>query len=419
MPMRRALVLVAETYPYSGAAENTFIDPEVRHLTATFETVIVAPERVDGSGRLPESRAILDETLAAALRRPRFALFLRGCMSTAFLGEVQSRPRLLLHWVALWRLALFTRRAQIASDWASRMLAQRGLRPEETVIYTFWLFHSAHGFASLKARLPGLRVVSRAHGADLYEARHDPAYIPYRQRTLEQLDAVCPDSAAGTTYLQGKWPAHAARVATARLGTASPGWLSAASKDGRLRIVSCSSLTPVKRVNLLVRGIAELARRHPVIPIEWNHFGTGPLAEEVLAMAATLPAGRVAWRLHGQVPASTVMTWYRDHPVDVFVNVSASEGTPVSIMEAISCGIPVVATAVGGNQEIVDETNGIVLEADPAPAEVAAALAAIADRGESLRMGSLKMWRQRYAADTNFAAFARVLCDDAPVGGRP
>jgi colanic acid/amylovoran biosynthesis glycosyltransferase len=414
--MRRNLILVAETYPFSGAAENTFIDPEIRHLAAAFETVIVAPERVDGSGELEVPGVSVDRSLAAALHGSRLALFLRGCLNAAFLGELLARPWLLLQLKVLWRLALFAARARIAGQWLRDLLAQRGLRPDETVIYTFWLFHSAHGFATLKSALPGLRIVSRAHGADLYEERHAPAYIPFRGQTMAWVDAVYPDSDAGTAYLRSAWPAEAGRIATARLGTDEPGWRTAASADGRLRIVSCSSLTPVKRVGLLVDGIAELARQQPDLAIEWDHFGSGPLFEEVRSLASRLPVGQVSWQLHGKVPVSAVKAWYRDHPVDVFVNVSASEGTPVSIMEAASSGIPAVATGVGGNREIVDETNGILLAADPAPAEVAAALVAISGV-PALREGSRALWCRRYAASENFPAFAQALRDEGPADG--
>ena len=45
-------------------------------------------------------------------------------------------------------------------------------------------------------------------------------------------------------------------------------------------------------------------------------------------------------------------------PVDLFLTVSANEGIPVSIMEAQSFGIPVIATDVGGISEIVNNVNG-------------------------------------------------------------
>ena len=59
----------------------------------------------------------------------------------------------------------------------------------------------------------------------------------------------------------------------------------------------------------------------------------------------------------GAIQNVEVYKYYNEHCADLFINVSSSEGLPVSIMEAISFGIPVIATDVGGTGEIVK--NGI------------------------------------------------------------
>ena len=85
----------------------------------------------------------------------------------------------------------------------------------------------------------------------------------------------------------------------------------------------------------------------------------------------------------------------------MFLNASVSEGTPVSVMEAISCGIPVIATAVGGNPEIVSEVNGLVVSPDPTPGEIAAAMIGLIDAPEAAaakRQGSRRVWESRYNA---------------------
>ena len=50
---------------------------------------------------------------------------------------------------------------------------------------------------------------------------------------------------------------------------------------------------------------------------------------------------------------------------DIFINLSSSEGIPVSIMEAMSYGIPCIATNVGGTCEIVNNKNGALLDENP------------------------------------------------------
>lgn len=56
------------------------------------------------------------------------------------------------------------------------------------------------------------------------------------------------------------------------------------------------------------------------------------------------------------------------------MNLSTSEGVPVSIMEVQSYGIPVIATNVGGTGEIIDKDNGILLPSCPSLEDVVAAL---------------------------------------------
>jgi glycosyltransferase involved in cell wall biosynthesis len=106
------------------------------------------------------------------------------------------------------------------------------------------------------------------------------------------------------------------------------------------------------------------------------------------------------------------MQFYRNNPVDVFVNVSQTEGTSVAVMEAISCGIPVVATAVGGNPEIVTEKNGLLLSPNPSATEIANALFLFLDNPSSAvskRIGSRAVWNERYNSERNFPDFISRL----------
>jgi glycosyltransferase involved in cell wall biosynthesis len=69
-------------------------------------------------------------------------------------------------------------------------------------------------------------------------------------------------------------------------------------------------------------------------------------------------------KLNGFVDNKNLIKFYQSQPVDLFLNVSASEGLPVSIMEALSFGIPVIATDVGGTSELVNENNGQLIPAN-------------------------------------------------------
>ena len=115
-----------------------------------------------------------------------------------------------------------------------------------------------------------------------------------------------------------------------------------------MTVVSCSAISPVKRVALLLRALKEVS---VTVPVRWVHFGDGPLRSQVEREAALLEDARFRIEFRGQTPNSELMSFYLNNPAHVFANVSDSEGVPVSIMEAMSVGIPIVATRVGGGLE--------------------------------------------------------------------
>jgi glycosyltransferase involved in cell wall biosynthesis len=120
----------------------------------------------------------------------------------------------------------------------------------------------------------------------------------------------------------------------------------------------------------------------------------------------------VTARLAGYSNQADLLATYGRTPVDLFVNVSASEGTPVSLMEAAACGIPILATAVGGNTEVVSARNGVLLRPDANGNDVGLALLSILDRSSDAiqwRDGSREVWQNRYNAARNFSDFAERL----------
>ena len=94
------------------------------------------------------------------------------------------------------------------------------------------------------------------------------------------------------------------------------------------------------------------------IPIHWVHIGDGPERVNIEALISQINNPKIKVLLLGQLPNEEVLHYYETHPVDLFINVSSFEGIPVSIMEAMSRGIPVAATPVGGIPEIVNQDNG-------------------------------------------------------------
>jgi glycosyltransferase involved in cell wall biosynthesis len=117
----------------------------------------------------------------------------------------------------------------------------------------------------------------------------------------------------------------------------------------------------------------------------------------------------------GYLAHADVMQLYREQQFDVIVNVSSTEGIPVSLMEASSVGIPMVATDVGGNCEIVNEGNGILIPADADAATIARALVRFRDResASAYRARARSDWQNKFNAADNYSRFGQSLADIA------
>ncbi len=408
------LLLLTGSFPYRLAMEDTFIKPELPLLREVFRRVILVPARTEGSRAGAVDGIEVDETFARQMSSgsaPR-ALLGRGAFSRLTRREVSVHPSLLLEPRAMRLLVGYSARAEITRRWLFEFLARSGRSVESLVAYSFWCDHVATGLALAKIEAPRLVAVSRAHGTDVYPERHDPPYLPSRSFTYRHLDGVFPDSERAAEYLRAHYPEAASKCEVARMGVRDPGFRSEPSAPGNLSVVSCSLIAAVKRLDLIAKAIASAARQRPDLQFEWHHFGEGDLLSSVEGLARSILPSNVTARFPGYPGTAALMDFYRTHPIDVFMNASASEGTPVAVMEAISCGIPVLATAVGGNTEIVSDTNGALVAADASPEQIGAALLAVGAHTEAnraRRIGSREVWMRKYDAEVNFRDFARKL----------
>ena len=404
------LILFTAAYPYETSGEKNFLEMELPYLLRSFDRVTLVPERCEITRAEVLPGVEIEPGYAEyLLLHGRADTFARGARSGLVRAEIARHIALLFKPTFLKRLLFFAGQAELTRAWLIEWLKQRKVEPGRCLVYTYWFDEGAVGAGLAKKAMPGLRSISRAHGYDVYEGRQSPPYWPCRETALRNVDLLFSASEAGTHYLREKYPDFAAKIKTARLGVPDPGKSTPASADGVYRIVSCSIITPVKRLDLMLAGIKAAAQRRPSQRFEWVHIGSGAsgaLQAGMKALPQNLKVRLIDYRTRGHL-----FRFYGDNPVDVFVNVSASEGTPVAIMEAISCGIPVIATAVGGNVEIVTEENGLLISANPAPDEIADALLSHWDAPGERRAGSRKVWSRQYDSEKNYSEFVQRLVE--------
>lgn len=85
----------------------------------------------------------------------------------------------------------------------------------------------------------------------------------------------------------------------------------------------------------------------------------GPASEPLIALAESLPcAGNIHFK--GEIPYASVAQEMQK--AGAFVLFSRYENLPCVVLEALCCGLPVISTKVGGISEVINESNGILIE---------------------------------------------------------
>ncbi|MBX3036835.1 MAG: glycosyltransferase [Anaerolineales bacterium] len=408
------LLLFTASYPYDGGGENNFLDTEVQYLCEKFERVILVPRKYNGALHKFTAPIEVDETYAAMFENVNlFLLFGSIKFFPIIFSEIISRPSLLLYPQAIKRLFTFFLGASLTNHWVESWLAKNKIDPAQCLFYTYWFDQASFGIGLLKQKYPEIRIVSRTHGYDLYEEYYyNPPYWPLRKKSISFLDGLYPDSLAGLNYLQKKYPDFSSMYEAMLLGVTDSGFTTKSSDDGVFRIFSCSMLVDVKRVDLILEGIATAASLRPHQNIEWHHVGNGSRREELQKKANTAFPPNAKAQFLAYENKETLVKFYKDNSIDVFINASQTEGTPVAVMEAIRCGVPVIATSVGGNAEIVSERNGILLSPNPTPEEIAQSIFKMIDNpniAKQMRIESRKVWQESYNADFNFKNFVEKI----------
>lgn len=252
------------------------------------------------------------------------------------------------------------------------------------VFYSAWYDATAYAVSEAKKKYRYASAISLAHSFEVDKIKNKHTDVLFRNVYHDRLDKISFISRnVFENYKEdvaNKLNLSLENTEVRYLGTKklSKGF-SVASNDGVIRIISCSHVVPVKRIDLIFYALDELVGQ----PIEWTHLGDGEQMGYIKKLIKQKKNPELDVKLLGAVENTKIHEYYANNTIDLFINASSSEGIPVSIMEAIAYGIPVIATNVGGNSEIVKKDFGKLISSNPTNKEIQEAIIELYNKSES------------------------------------
>ncbi len=386
------------TFPYKTG--EPIIENELPILANHFDSIRIFPhvfEKNDKKRSIPSNCEVVQLSSFENLKLQKSYFVL---LFIFFFVELFYAPSLKYYmknhkkWLSLLK---------IAAKKAQYIESNKLLLPD-AVNYSFWMNDWALVLTFLKKRSVISNFVFRCGGFDIWDERHEGNYLPFRYLIYKYADKGYPNAQIAEKYMKAKTP-FATKIETKYLGTTDKG-VNPSPDNEPFTLVSVSSLIPLKRVDLIIEILTKIST-----PIRWIHLGDGSEMEMLKSKSEeNLQKHQVEFR--GNVSNTELMQFFQDTPVNLFITTSSTESLPVSIQEAISFGIPVVATDVGGISEIVNTKTGFLIEKAFDIDEVAKLIERLINNKSELsqlRKSSRKFWEENFNAQVVYNNFAHDL----------
>lgn len=395
MEFKKDLVLITASYPF-GTGES-FVHTELSLLAPRFRKVYVLPI---SSGKQIYSLPSNAEVVPCLLNEQTFQvkpsrkfLYIFKFLLQEFVSSHNKSGFLNQFRNVFSYLMQNLKRAQNLERFINEKLDG-----DSVVYYSYWMNEGATALSILSSKKLIRGFYSRVHGYDLFRERWPDGIIPMNEFHLKHVRKIFAVSKTGFLYLNNHYPQYSKKFHLSHLGVIDRG-TNPLSETNLFRLVSCSNIIDLKRVHL----IPEILSYFPK-PLEWVHFGDGPLRGRIEELTAGL-TGDVRVILKGNVTNNEIIDYYKSNTVSMFIHLSNSEGgVPLALQEAASFGIPLIGSDAGGVSEIVNERTGLLLPLYYNPQQIGTSVSNFLNCNpsmEGLRNSVKQYWREEFNVERN------------------
>jgi glycosyltransferase involved in cell wall biosynthesis len=391
------ITLLTTSFPrYEGDFAGHFVYQYARQLSAFgYEVKVIAPQDSQG--------AIHDEWCDVGVEHFKY-FFPQSFQTLAYgagmISRIKQNPaRLLLIPFFLASFFFSALKAGKGSDLLQAYWLPAGLVAllvkwftKVPVVINLW------GSDFLLLRIPGFALICRAllRGADAIVCESD-----HFKHRLHQLGI--PEDKISVL-------ANGIDLENFKVGDKSSARQQLDLSQDKTIILNVGGMSPVKGQKYLIEAIPEILAKDQNVQFIFVGDGEERKALEALVNACELTPYVL---FTGMLKASEIPLWL--HSADIFVLPSLSEGNPNVLLEAMACGLPIIATSVGGVPDMVrDEQEGLLVPPKSPQALAGRIITLIRDKAlrDKLGQNGLKTVQDNYGTWEKQSAKLKIIYEN-------
>lgn len=418
---KEILFLFTKKFPYGH--QETYLFDELPYLIEKFNKLIIVPydeyEYNDDKNRINDVKGVdifkINKKVKtfSLLQKLKREIAIISIVGEEIINGREKKKHIVRYRSICAQLRHAFSNAAILEDYLSDITEKN----QKIIFYNYWLHRGVIISAFIKKRLSNhMKIVSRAHAYDLYHNDwlkmlniKTDMFLPFEYFKINSCDHIFSISSHGLSHFQKLYGQFSSKFSIARLGVKDNLKQSDFVEFSDVKIiVSCSAIDYRKRVYMMPEILSKLDFK-----FKWIHIGGGSIdnIEKVETEIRKYNLKEVC-ELKGLMAHPQIIELYQTLKIDYFFNLSIAEGIPVSLMEAASFGIPMIATNTIGNPEIVNNENGFLIDVNFNSSDIAEKINRYNFDTENIkykRNMSRQMFLSNYNASKNYKEFASLL----------
>ena len=353
MKINKDLIIFTHDYPY-GSSERTFIEYELSQLNKEFDNIYILNQKKNFQKIINDSyiNTYFDDQFSKELNISRLlkTFFFNILFKFDFWLELKNITFTKNFFIKLKMFTLELCYAEILH----KFILNKYNRKNKYIFYSFWSNFVLLTFKKLRKDFLNSKFISRGLGSDINGFIKDDDYIPNYQSKFNHNDKLILLGEYQKEILEKK-KILIKNISICPLGVYRQSKLNLniniKNKQDPIEFLSCGNLIEIKNNLLMI----EFLKKFNLITnrkVNYTIIGSGKLKNKIIN---SLEKNKENIKYKYIEKVENLIKYLQSNKVDFFMNFSSQEGMAFTVMESMSCGIPVIASNIKPNKYLIND----------------------------------------------------------------